>query len=410
MRSAWRSSSSGGTSSPKPWRGRVVGDRDVLVAALARRLGHLLDRGVAVGGGGVHVQVAADVAQLDQLRQLALAGCGQLAAVLAQLGRDPLHAEPLVDLLLGRAGDRLPALVVGDAVLAHVQAALDRRRAQRLVVAPRAREVLEQVAERLLRHDAQVDREPDVRQRAGARLAGGGDRVDRGRRAERLHQRGRVAGGGDDVEILDVVGPAAGAAGQLDGDHGRVLAQRGDQLVADLERLGQHHAHLGVAVRAGCQRGDDVLLGLLAEAGDVGQPALLGRLAQLVERRHAEVLVEQPGPLRPEPWDPGDLDQAGGDARLELVCRGDRAGLEQGVDLLGDRLAHARELLDAPFARHLLDRHPGLADGLGGGAVGADAIDDRPVQLIEAGQLLEGLRDLAVSHRARVRALCRTPG
>ena len=54
-------------------RGRVVGDREVLVAALARRERHLLDRVAPVGGGRVAVQVAADVAELDQLRQRALA-------------------------------------------------------------------------------------------------------------------------------------------------------------------------------------------------------------------------------------------------------------------------------------------------------------------------------------------------
>jgi hypothetical protein len=89
--SAWRSSSSGGEVVAEAVAGGVVGDRDVLVAALAGRLGHLLDRGVAVGGRRVHVQVAADVAELDQLRQLALARRGQLAAILAQLRGDPLH-------------------------------------------------------------------------------------------------------------------------------------------------------------------------------------------------------------------------------------------------------------------------------------------------------------------------------
>ena len=46
--------------------GRVVGDRQVLVSAGARRQRHLLDRVVAVGGDRVAVQVAADVRQLDQ--------------------------------------------------------------------------------------------------------------------------------------------------------------------------------------------------------------------------------------------------------------------------------------------------------------------------------------------------------
>ena len=70
--------------------------------------------------------------------QPALARGLELAAVLAQLGRDELHPEPLVDLLLGREGLGPAALVVGDPVLAHVQAAPHRLGAQRLVVLARS--------------------------------------------------------------------------------------------------------------------------------------------------------------------------------------------------------------------------------------------------------------------------------
>ena len=53
---------------------RVVGDGVVLVAARDRALEHLLERALAVGRPvRVRVQVAADVAQLDELRQLARA-------------------------------------------------------------------------------------------------------------------------------------------------------------------------------------------------------------------------------------------------------------------------------------------------------------------------------------------------
>ena len=49
---------------------RVVADRDVLVAELARRAAHLLDRRPTVRPRCVHVQVAADVPELDQSRGL----------------------------------------------------------------------------------------------------------------------------------------------------------------------------------------------------------------------------------------------------------------------------------------------------------------------------------------------------
>ena len=62
------------------------------------------------------MEIAADVAELDQLRQLAFARRLQLAAPLAQLRLDVLVAEALVDLGLGRAVGDVTALGFGDAV------------------------------------------------------------------------------------------------------------------------------------------------------------------------------------------------------------------------------------------------------------------------------------------------------
>src|ERR1035438_2810552 len=50
----------------------VVRDGDVLVAECARRLGHFLQAGATIGFGGVHVQVALDVAGLHQFGQESL--------------------------------------------------------------------------------------------------------------------------------------------------------------------------------------------------------------------------------------------------------------------------------------------------------------------------------------------------
>ena len=85
----------------EPVAGGVVGDRQVGVAARLRRLGHLGERVAPVGERRVAVQVAAQVGELDQLRELALGGRGDLAVALAQLGLDVGEAEALVDLGLG---------------------------------------------------------------------------------------------------------------------------------------------------------------------------------------------------------------------------------------------------------------------------------------------------------------------
>ena len=121
------------------------------------------------------------------------AGRLQLAAVLAQLRRDELHAEPLVDLLLGRVGVGLAARVVGDPVLAHVQPALTASVRSASLCLPEPGEVLQQVAERLLRHHAQVDRNARVRHGPRAGDAGGVHRVDLGKPLEGLDEGRRVA-------------------------------------------------------------------------------------------------------------------------------------------------------------------------------------------------------------------------
>ena len=66
---------------------RVVADREVVVAALARGAAHLLDARAAVRPGRVAVQVAADVGELDERRRLAA------ERRLAQLRRAPRQPE-----------------------------------------------------------------------------------------------------------------------------------------------------------------------------------------------------------------------------------------------------------------------------------------------------------------------------
>ena len=60
---------------------RVVGQAEEAVAAALRGAGHLLDRGLPVRGPGrVAVQLAAEIAELDERRELAVARGGELSA------------------------------------------------------------------------------------------------------------------------------------------------------------------------------------------------------------------------------------------------------------------------------------------------------------------------------------------
>ena len=216
MRSIWRRSSSGSTWLPKPCDAEWSVIAMYVEPEVARRERHLLGGVAPVGQDRVHVEVAAQVGLLDQHRHVAGALEAQLAAVLAQLGRDPRQPEERVDLLLGRAAVRLAGRVVEDAVLGDVQAAADDRLAQRHVVVLRAGEVLHDVAELVGLDDAQVERDARVRARPRRVVLGARRLLDEADLAERGEQRGRVGRGRDDVEVLDRVDHAPRRARELD--------------------------------------------------------------------------------------------------------------------------------------------------------------------------------------------------
>ena len=76
----------------------------------------------------------------------------------------------------------------------------------------------------------------------------------------------------------------------------------------------------------------------------VADRALLGRRPQALEVLDPELVVEPARGLGAEPGNPRHLDQRGRELRLQLLGRGDAARLDQGLDLLGQRLADPRHL------------------------------------------------------------------
>ena len=108
-------------------------------------------RRAAVAGGGVHVQVAANVVQLDQLGQLAGGGPVELAAAFADFRRKDGQVQRGVDFFLGAAGDRAfpsSSFDAKHAVFVDLQAVVLGHAAQDDVVVLRAGEVLQGRAER----------------------------------------------------------------------------------------------------------------------------------------------------------------------------------------------------------------------------------------------------------------------
>jgi hypothetical protein len=69
--------------------------------------GHFFDPDPAVGRRRVGMQIAADVLESDELRQLAGQGRFDLAAILPQNGFHARHGQRLVDIIFGFTRHRL---------------------------------------------------------------------------------------------------------------------------------------------------------------------------------------------------------------------------------------------------------------------------------------------------------------
>ena len=167
----------------------MVGDGVVVGVACRRRGDHLPERRPPVRPVGVGVEVATEVVVTEEVGQVARGGGLDLAAVLAEFGRDVREAERRVHLRLRLAGDPVASALarpvafvlrerrdVEDAVLVHLQAALDRAVPEFHVVVPGAGEILECGAE--LRGAGRPQVDPGaVDADARLRLAGLDDRL-----------------------------------------------------------------------------------------------------------------------------------------------------------------------------------------------------------------------------------------
>ena len=121
----------------------VVGDGDVAEATGEGGFGHLADGVAAVGGVGVHVEVAADVGEGDEVREGVGGGGFELAGVFAELGWDVVEVEGVVDLCFAGGGDDGVVFDAEESVLVEGEAALDGSLTEGHVVHLGAGEVLE---------------------------------------------------------------------------------------------------------------------------------------------------------------------------------------------------------------------------------------------------------------------------
>ena len=141
-------------------RFRMVRNRDVFVTQLARRFRHFFDGIFPVACCRVHLQIALDVLQRQQVRQLVLLRCRDFAGVFPQLGRDIVQLEPRVNLFFGAPRHRLIALQRCQRVFIQRQSHVVRAPSQHHVVLLRAREIHQRRAKILFFEQAHVHLQP----------------------------------------------------------------------------------------------------------------------------------------------------------------------------------------------------------------------------------------------------------
>ena len=341
--------------------------------------------------------------ELDQLGQLALARRLELAAVLAQLGRDPLHPEQLVDLLLGGARVRwspsrrrrspysltwrprrtasvrsaslcLPEPVKCWSRLPNVSSGTIRRSTGRpewvIALAPAAPEDCDlvdqrQLAERRRRAPPDRSRWPRCRGPCRSRPC-----------AARCRPARRAIAAGCSRSAATSSSPIASA------------------FESSMRALGRPSAPAASAASTFSSA-------LAPKPVTSLQPLLLGGLAQIVERLDAELVVAACARASgPRPGMRVTSTRPGGNF-APSACRRPGSCRSRAARRSSRRSSCRRPASSAtrPCARQLLDRHRRLADRLGRVAVGDHPVHDGAVELVQARQLVEGLCYLGVSHR-----------
>ncbi len=362
----------------------MVGDRNVFVPLVRRGPNHRGQVVAAVARSRVHLEVAAQVPEFHEVGELPLPGRFDLAAIFAQLRRDPGQADRLGHLALGAPADAL--LPLEHAVLVDLEAALQRHPPDGDVVGLRAGEVVERRPEALLRHDAHVNLkargEPDRRpglapleHLPGPR--GGG---------EGLHGPPRIRGDDQQVEIAHGLTAAPEAPGQFHMVDPSNALHLFNEVRGIPGRGGPGHPRCPHRPRG--QLGAELRLGAGAEAGHRAHAVLLERPAELRHRPDAQRGLQRLDALRAEAAHLQQLELFGRDVLPELAQKGYAAFEGQLSDGPGEILADARQVL-----QHRV--RPGVhdGDGLGEGVDGSCGVAVGPhpegIRLVEFKQVAD---------------------
>jgi hypothetical protein len=174
-----------------------------------------------------------------------------------------------------------------------------------------------------------------------------------------------------------------------------MLAQHLHDREQSRQRVPEQRAE-GLGLGGVVQRLQDPLLGLGAQAAEIAQPLLLGGGAQLVQRRHAELVPDARRGLRAETRQAHEQRDVAGHNVLAFRERVDLAVLDDLHDLALDRLADPLQFLGTAVQRELGDRAARLADPRRGAAIRGHTETVGALQLHQVGQQVELRRHVGV--------------
>src|SRR3990172_4021090 len=266
---------------------RVVGNGEVLVSQHPGRLRHFLDAMAPVTPVAVGMEIALHVPGLDQARESTRFRAFYLALRLPKFRRYVLQAQPAIEVLfrgelLQHAGGH-----VRYAVLAELQATAAELVPQGDIVLLAAGEVLQQRAEAVMFHQAQVNLHPPAHDYRGLGRPLSQHLLHQGQAGKRLNDRFGVVRGTHDIDIADGLLKAPEASGRRQIAQARHWPERSHYIFNQRQRFADGYALVLAAQRL--YLAEYVFRRLLPHAAQRCHAAIVDRPLQFVDRLYAQL-------------------------------------------------------------------------------------------------------------------------
>ena len=234
----------------------------------------------------MHLQVAADLSERDQLGQHAGAGGLNLTPVLAKLGWDPGKVDGREHFFFAGAGHQV--VPAKDAVLVNLETALPCDSAHGDVMRFGTSEVVKSGAVTLLGYEAQVDLQTAFQAYRALGWPLRDDVFHQGRLDEAVHDRGPAVGCSENVQVAYRFTAASVTSGDLEIDDSLRLLQVLEQwpgVPVGLRELEAAHPRLELLDPL-----EHPALQYFTEPRQLEQSAIFRRLLQVVNRGDIERL------------------------------------------------------------------------------------------------------------------------